>query len=89
MTTNPTVPRRLETSGETSTVDSVCSGEEQGRPSRRLAKTSQARDDLDVVYAAARAITILAIEDGKSEVSLSKAIGVDRMTIRKWVGKPQ
>ncbi|MGA9678559.1 MAG: hypothetical protein WBR28_25965 [Mycobacterium sp.] len=50
---------------------------------------AEARDDLEVVYAAARAITILAIEDGKSEVSVSKGLGVDRMTIRKWVGKPR
>jgi transposase-like protein len=35
----------------------------------------------------ARAITVLASEDGKSEVALARAMGVDRMTIRKWVGK--
>ncbi|HTY33150.1 hypothetical protein [Mycobacterium sp.] len=48
---------------------------------------AEARNDLDLAYAAARAITILAIEDGKSEVAMSQAMGVDRMTIRKWVGK--
>lgn len=48
---------------------------------------AEADDDLDPVYAAARAIAILAVEDGKSEVEISRAMGVDRTTIRKLVGK--
>jgi hypothetical protein len=37
--------------------------------------------------AAAQAVALLAAEDGFSEVALARALGVDRMTIRKWVGK--
>jgi hypothetical protein len=35
----------------------------------------------------ARQIAVMAIEDGASEASAARDLGVDRMTIRKWRGK--
>jgi transposase len=35
----------------------------------------------------ARATVIVAANDGWSEVALAQNLGVDRMTIRKWLGK--
>ena len=35
----------------------------------------------------ARVAALAAIEDGVSEASVAKVLGVDRMTVRKWVGK--
>jgi transposase-like protein len=47
----------------------------------------EARDAVAFHYAVARGTTIAAAVDGRSEVALAEALGVDRMTIRKWVGK--
>lgn len=52
---------------------------------RRLAT---ARRRADKVAAAARAVAVQAVEDGHSEVSVAAALGVDRGTVRAWVGKP-
>jgi hypothetical protein len=46
-----------------------------------------ARDAVSFVVAEARGIAVVAIEDGWSEVALADRLGVDRMTLRKWLGK--
>ncbi|AHY26860.1 LamD-like protein [Mycobacterium phage ZoeJ] len=55
---------------------------------------SGAGDDLDLARraeqeaaAAARAVAILAIENGASEQGTAREMGVDRLTVRKWNGK--
>jgi hypothetical protein len=35
----------------------------------------------------ARVAAVEAIADGQTEVAVAELLGVDRMTVRKWVGK--
>lgn len=53
-----------------------------------------AGDKLSVARAAeksarveARAVAVGAIADGQTESTVARLLGVDRMTIRKWLGK--
>jgi acyl-CoA reductase-like NAD-dependent aldehyde dehydrogenase len=48
---------------------------------------ADAREEVAQVVAMARATVIVAANDGWSEVALAQNLGVDRMTIRKWLGK--
>ncbi len=48
---------------------------------------ADARDRLDLAMRAAEIVTRCAIEDGISEVEVARRVGVDRMTVRKWLGK--
>ena len=38
-------------------------------------------------YVAARQVAVMATRDGAEEAPLARALGVDRMTVRKWLGK--
>lgn len=57
----------------------------------RLAKAARtlqkARAALDTAMESAAAATRQAIDDGLTEVDIAKALGVNRMTVRKWLGK--
>lgn len=46
-----------------------------------------ARDDEREVFKAAREIAVRAIAAGQPEAVCASMLGVDRMTVRKWVGK--
>jgi hypothetical protein len=37
--------------------------------------------------AAARQVAVMAAADGEAEASIARKLGVDRMTVRKWLGK--
>lgn len=45
------------------------------------------RHDVDECFAVARAVGQLAVESGELETQVAEALGVDRMTLRKWQGK--
>lgn len=38
-------------------------------------------------YVTARQVAVMAVRDGAEEAPLARALGVDRMTVRKWLGK--
>lgn len=46
-----------------------------------------ARRELDYAMAQAKEVALRAIDEGASELRVSRDLGVDRMTIRKWAGK--
>jgi len=47
-----------------------------------------ARQQLDEATEQARRVAIAAIADGRSEVEIARALGVDRArTLRRWLGK--
>jgi len=48
---------------------------------------ARARRHAETQLAVARTVALLAIEDGKSEASTAREIGVDRMAVREWQGK--
>lgn len=54
-------------------------------PAAELLRESRAR--IDGAIAAARTVAALAVGDGVSEVAVAKALGVDRLTLRRWLGK--
>jgi len=41
------------------------------------------------VRARARQIAVMAFADGRSERSIARDVGVDRMNVRRWLGKPR
>jgi hypothetical protein len=47
----------------------------------------KARRQLDIAMKAAKDAAIAAHGDGVTEVDIAQTIGVNRMTIRKWLGK--
>jgi hypothetical protein len=51
---------------------------------RRLRNTRKAADD---AYEAARLVALAGIADGVPQAVAARELGVDRMTIRKWMGK--
>jgi 2-methylaconitate cis-trans-isomerase PrpF len=51
-------------------------------------KLAQARSHQAKVTAAARAVAALAVADGTSEVVAARELGIDRGTLRIWLGKP-
>lgn len=48
---------------------------------------ADARAALDAATAAARALAVLATDDGLTESATAKLLGIDRLTVRKWRGK--
>jgi len=48
---------------------------------------ADARERLDLATRAAEIVVRCAIEDTMSEVEVARRVGVDRMTVRKWLGK--
>jgi hypothetical protein len=54
---------------------------------RMGAKLAAARQHQAKVAAAACAVAAAAIADGTSEVAAARALGVDRGTLRAWLGK--
>lgn len=51
-------------------------------------KLAVARQRLDEATEQARRVAIAAIADGRSEVEVARALGVDRArTLRRWLGK--
>ena len=51
---------------------------------REIGRLNAALED---AKAAARAIAVLAVEDGASEYALHRELGVTRRTLRLWLGK--
>lgn len=51
------------------------------------AALASAREDEAKARAAARELALKAIDAGQSEHSVAKALGVDRMAVRRWQGK--
>lgn len=45
------------------------------------------RHEVDECFAVARAVGQLAVAAGEPEARVAEALGVDRMTLRKWQGK--
>jgi transposase len=46
-----------------------------------------ARARLDAAMEAARAVAIAEHASGTAETDIAKALGVNRMTVRRWLGK--
>lgn len=46
-----------------------------------------ARAEVEQKLAAARTVAALAVEDGRTESSTARDLGVDRMAVRAWLGK--
>lgn len=60
--------------------------EELTRAGRNL---RSARSRLAEAYGDAQAAALTAAADGLSEVRIARVLGVNRLTIRKWLGKPR
>lgn len=58
--------------------------EELARAGRKLRSARKAEQ---VALEAAKVAALQAIEEGQTEVAVAAALGVDRMTVRKWSGK--
>jgi predicted transcriptional regulator len=54
---------------------------------KAASKIGKARSDLQVAMNAAKDAAIAAHADGVTEVEIAVNLGVNRMTIRKWLGK--
>lgn len=55
---------------------------------RRAAKTLQtARERLDAAMTAAGQAAAAAHENGVPETEIARIVGVNRMTVRRWLGK--
>lgn len=50
-------------------------------------RLTKARIDLANEMVTAREVAIEAIADGATEAGIARSLGLDRMTIRKWLGK--
>lgn len=51
------------------------------------ARFARKRQERDEARDALRAAVVAAVADGVSEVEVSELAGVDRMTVRSWLGK--
>lgn len=51
------------------------------------AELADARAELECATIAARTVAALAAEDGITEVALTQHFGIDRGTLRRWIGK--
>lgn len=51
------------------------------------ADLARARESLRVAMAAAQSSAVGALSRGEPEAAVARALGVDRMTVRKWAGK--
>ena len=54
---------------------------------RASADLRAARDCLDIAITRASDAAVEAVESGMSEVRVAAALGVNRLTVRKWLGK--
>lgn len=59
----------------------------QGDLARAGRKLRSARKAQQAALEAAKVAALQAIEEGQTEVAVAAALGVDRMTVRKWSGK--
>lgn len=50
---------------------------------------SRARSNLAVATYDAKTVAVDAAAEGFSEVRISQLLGVDRLTVRAWLGKPR
>jgi len=48
---------------------------------------AKARAKADEAMAAARQVAVMAVDDGAPEATTARDVGVDRMALRKWLGK--
>lgn len=48
---------------------------------------AKARVKADETMAAARQVAVMAVDDGAAEATTARDVGVDRMALRKWLGK--
>jgi hypothetical protein len=48
---------------------------------------ARARAKADETMAAARQVAVMAVDDGAAEAVTARDVGVDRMALRKWLGK--
>jgi uncharacterized membrane protein len=53
------------------------------------AELSRVRREAQQVRARVRQIATMAAADGHSERGVARAVGVDRMMVRRWLGKPK
>lgn len=60
---------------------------DEGATRRVAADLAEAREQTEAATAAARALILLAAEDGATEVGLAADLGIDRLTVRKYRGK--
>lgn len=51
-------------------------------------KLAAARAALKAALKAAEEAAVAAIKAGGTEVAVAEALGVNRLTVRKWMGKP-
>lgn len=51
------------------------------------ADLARARARLAAATSAAQTAGLRALADGQKETAVARALGVDRMTVRKWAGK--
>jgi hypothetical protein len=58
--------------------------QELARAARKLRSARKAQQD---ALEAAKSAALQAISEGQTEVAVAAALGVDRMTVRKWAGK--
>lgn len=54
------------------------------RAGRKLRSARKAEQD---AYEAARVAALTALADGATEVEVARTLDVNRMTVRKWMGK--
>ncbi len=54
---------------------------------RAGARLRRARVALDKATEEAREAGVRALAEGRAEAAVARALGVDRMTVRKWAGK--
>lgn len=50
-------------------------------------RLARARGNVDALMDNAREIALDAISSGATEAEVARILGVDRMTVRKWLGK--
>jgi len=51
------------------------------------ARLRRSRASLDKAVEVAREAAMRALAEGHAEAAVARALGVDRMTVRKWAGK--
>ena len=54
---------------------------------RAGAKLRRARVAVAAAIEEAERVALAALAEGETEVAVARALGVDRMTVRKWAGK--
>ena len=54
---------------------------------RAGAKLRRARGAVAAAIEEAERVALAALAEGETEVAVARALGLDRMTVRKWAGK--